>query len=577
MFTQSGFNLDDYDEVWFFGYNPGDRPNTDESIKFGDNTPLQDAELKLLAEWMDRGGGVLGTGDHGLLGASLCSRVPRVRTMRKWTRAQGVPPFDWPDLTRHETLQPPITDPYAAEGDTRGQPIEPVYRKTSSTSVPHPLFCAPTGVIKVFPDHMHEGEVVKDDEVDLNLPLEIPGYQGVEYPRALDESVLTVVNVPAINRPTPKVIAHGYTTHDPQNRKRFGLVGVYEGDSAGVGRVVVDSTWHHWLSMNLVGFRNGNRPVYENMQAYFRNVALWLARRQQRAEMLYAATWGAVAGSSPMNLQPGIEFWRVGGLALDVIGRTMSQCTIFDLATVHDFVLNDAFFEPAGRDSSQPWLSVLSMELFNQSVVGGVATAMLEPAFEYRTTRGRGLRHRLNGTELIRRATAGAADGHRAFVEVVERASSRTVGIGGGFAAGFRQLAAPLPPPFHVVPMRVVAEQLHLADPSDPALLEDPLILSIRVRLEETVVCSETLEIPPPEVDPRGAVLSVDLELGQIDVQHGERFIIDVLEGQLHPNQESVEALRATHRLEGDPSSWLGPQRTADTSSWRLRYRIEAP
>ena len=112
-------------------------------------SPLRDDELKVLAEWMDRGGGVFATGDHWNLGASMCSRIPRVRTMRKWTVDQGVPPQHGP--TRHETTQglPGVVTGYEHEEDTVPQPIEPVYRPTATSIairnyVPHPLLCAAT-------------------------------------------------------------------------------------------------------------------------------------------------------------------------------------------------------------------------------------------------------------------------------------------------------------------------------------------------------------------------------------------------------------------------------------------------
>ena len=81
--------------------------------------------------------------------------------------------------------------------------------------------------------------------------------------------------------------------------KRFGLVGAYDGDSVGIGRVVVDSTWHHWFSYNLHGFQAANPAMYELMQAYYRNVGLWLATPAQRQSMVVAASWGIVV-SDPM-------------------------------------------------------------------------------------------------------------------------------------------------------------------------------------------------------------------------------------------------------------------------------------
>ena len=87
-FTEAGFDIDDYDQVWFFGDYPKNETLDPSDERYH---PLTDPELKLLAEWMDRGGGVFATGDHYNLGASMCSRVPRVRSMRKWTLCAGCP------------------------------------------------------------------------------------------------------------------------------------------------------------------------------------------------------------------------------------------------------------------------------------------------------------------------------------------------------------------------------------------------------------------------------------------------------------------------------------------------------
>src|SRR5437763_3027999 len=81
-FTEPNFSLNDWDQVWLFGDYPA---NQDGDINEPQFCHLDDVELKLLAEWMDRGGGVFAAGDHWNLGASMCSRIPRVRTMRRWT------------------------------------------------------------------------------------------------------------------------------------------------------------------------------------------------------------------------------------------------------------------------------------------------------------------------------------------------------------------------------------------------------------------------------------------------------------------------------------------------------------
>lgn len=571
-FTQAGFDLDKYDQVWFFGYSP--------SLE-GD-WPLRDEELRTLAEWMDRGGGVLGTGDHWMLGAALCSRIPRVRTMRKWTDKDGVLPSDYGE-SRNDTLQPSVAPyPDAREGDFIPKPIEPVYRISAAFPFrwdrhPHPILCAPQGVIEVFPDHMHEGEVIEDDEVKLNRPLEIPGYQGAEYPPALPKVAMRILShpgAPQLDGPRPTVIAHASTTH--QVRRRFPLIGVYDGDSAGVGRVVVDSTWHHWLSMNLYGFMTARPEVYELMQAYYRNIALWLARRQQRAEMLYAATWGVLVGSSPMKFHSGMSLWHIGELALDVIGRTASQCHVLDwaIAEVHPEI-NELFFVPTDTDRSEPCTTCLSIELFRRAMVGGIGTALLEPALECRAALGHGEQPRLDGAKIGRRAAAGAEEGYRAFTAYTQRVIADDA-LKEGIEKGFRPLPLPSPAPFKTTRLRIVAERLQLSDPADALRVDGSLTLTVRVRLDRVVSVAEVVrEIAVPEPEHHRTLVVLDLELGPFDVHDGAWLTVEVLDVPAPEISGGVGAVRFTDSLEGDPSEWIGAHRPHGAWPWRLWYRIE--
>ena len=82
--------------------------------------PASDAELIKLDSWMkSRKGGLFGTGDHDFLGASMCRRIPRLGTMRRWTNADGVPPQFTPD--RIDTLRPPTA---AFEPGAPGGPLD---------------------------------------------------------------------------------------------------------------------------------------------------------------------------------------------------------------------------------------------------------------------------------------------------------------------------------------------------------------------------------------------------------------------------------------------------------------------
>jgi hypothetical protein len=577
-FTQPGFDIDAYDQVWFFGDFPANDPDDPSDPKY---SPLSNLELKLLAEWMDRGGGVFATGDHHNLGASMCSRIPRVRTMRKWTVAQGVPPQF--SSSRHETTQaaPGSTSTtYAEESDAFPQPIQPVYRPTATsiairTLVPHPLLCAQDGVIDEFPDHMHEGEVIADDAVELDKPLGIAGYAGVEYPAATN---------PQQPRPRPEVVAYGRTTfaveHEfgPVDAKRFPLIGTYDGDLAGIGRVVVDSTWHHWFSVNLVGLREDNPAVYKRMQTYYRNVALWLATPAQRASMLFASAWGVVV-SDPMAFPVALRrnFWQVGEKALDVIGRTATQCTLYDLVVAFlDAKAVEALSVPNRAPRSDPCPSCLPRELVIRAVVGGVATSLLEPALEYHQARERE-RPLLDPEGIARRAAEGVELGYRALVETTRESATAGENLARALEEGFRPFPLEsIPIPVELLQVRVVAERLQLPDPADPVLADGRVTFTIRLRVGGSVVVSEVIgEIEVPSFEPRGALVDLDRALYEGVVQSGEPLRLEVVTGAAADEPVSPERVRFRAALGGDPSSWIGVHEPGSAEPWRLWYRVE--
>lgn len=103
--------LNKYHEVWCFGFNPDNNAGPDSNITQASALPMGDTELTALTTWMnDRRGGLLAMGDHDYLGASMCHRIPRIRSMRRWTNAQGVPPIGGAGNAdthlRHDTNQP---------------------------------------------------------------------------------------------------------------------------------------------------------------------------------------------------------------------------------------------------------------------------------------------------------------------------------------------------------------------------------------------------------------------------------------------------------------------------------------
>lgn len=282
-------SLENYDEIWLFGIQ--------EQSETPDPNALTPEEVTAISRFMtQRRGGVLAMGDHYTLGTSLCGNVPRVRLMRHWAagdtpgavgdRCPGFndrPRLDTrikPPGVSQETFNCQIRNEY--ESDAIPQPIEPVMSYITVdywgrfADAPHPLLWGPYGIIRVMPDHMHEG--------DCYVPETLAPEFNDLYPEVIAYG---------INRATPSL--------DPgrPHRPRFGLISTHTGDYAqpSIGRVVVQSTWHHFVHLNVKGFATTTDPVsmrhWEQIKAYYRNLASWLAPIEKRRCMLRNLTWQA--------------------------------------------------------------------------------------------------------------------------------------------------------------------------------------------------------------------------------------------------------------------------------------------
>jgi len=324
-FVFTSGSLDNYDELWLFGI--------DDEDNF-----ISDPEAQVVADFMDAGGGVLAMGDHEDLGLGLCGKLPRVRSMRKWwfdpVPAGELKAPDGTDLTRIDTVQPitPGGDPNAgSQGDEVPQPIWPQYKLRffggRIVSFPHPVLCGPRGVIDIFPDHAHEGDCVVP--TDLSKPL-VEGSALPEYPGGI----------------APEVIAQGRTVAGRTkgiftlpNSDPFGLLGAYNGhhNDANVGRVLVDSTWHHWFNVNLNDFATSVDPTvkthWDDIQAYFRNCAIWLAPKGKQSAMRRAGqlisfqVYPLVEFLNPAIRRFDFEtIYHLGIYATDALGRLASRC-----------------------------------------------------------------------------------------------------------------------------------------------------------------------------------------------------------------------------------------------------------
>jgi hypothetical protein len=592
-FTKFGFDLDDYDQVWFFADQPSAQDGDDGVTDDGNiaEFALEFDELRVLAQWMKSGGGVFAAGDHSILGASLCSKIPRVRTMRKWRHTQGVPPKS--SAARHETLQPG-TGPVDPEADTALQPVELVLRRTggrlpfSRPLAPHPILTtAMLGPIDRFPDHMHEGEVIADSEVPLDLPLEVPG-QGPEYPSTTGGF-----------RPRPHVIAFGRTTNPspiqlepalrsasgpldvgdlPMFTKRFGLVGTYDGDRVGLGRVVVDSTWHHWFSFNLVGIAAQSSTAFLKMQTYYRNVALWLATPAQRFSMMIAGIWSTLTLASPEAFSPNDSPWQIGEGVLARLRATTPEGMLDEwVAAFLDPGLADAVFRPEKAADSEPSWSSLPQEMVNRAIVGGIGSALVELVRDDRNRRARGERPRLDPEVIRQRALDGVHRGRKLIMQTVHDAASAFGKMQSALTKRGEPPELDIRIPLEVRSLRVVIESLQVPDPADPALKDGQVVITIRTLQDGDPTTpepgQENFSFPTFEV--RAGYNELNRKLGEVQMQTGESLTVEVLVGKWGAQRPHAESIRFTETLRGDARNWVGSRTPARSHAWRLWYRIE--
>ena len=322
-----------FDEIWFFGLH---QANTEKfslgAFRGGPESELTGDEVEALDKWMKveggSGGGVLMTGDHNNpippnwlrnrngrcsdtvidpellgLGRALGRCVPRAGELRKW---DGPPSSHSSDCLntlaragfQTDRIPQKVIHEFVnanGEPDPHGQP--------------HPLFFyRPGRLIDVFPDHRHEGALVIPDLTDT-----------------------AVWPVGPNGQPKPCVVAFG---KDRRSREKVGLVTAYDGDGAGVGRIVADSSWHHYVNINLKGFPHPAplRTNSDKIGQFYGNLAIWLApihKRRQMAQVMYREM-----ADFTLLLEQRDDPVCTGEVAYSVLRRSTSPCEIHELLGV---------------------------------------------------------------------------------------------------------------------------------------------------------------------------------------------------------------------------------------------------
>ena len=336
-------DLSIYDQIWLIGWDS--------------STALSPTEHDAMCVFMNNGGGVFATGDHAALGSSLAGSLPRVRSMRHWS---SPPPPLGP--TRVDTTMPDRQGVVVFENqsDDIPQNLRLKWYTWSDTYLsrqvyPHPLLCSSSGAITEFPDHMHEGEVIEPTVLDAVMSAK--GQNFDEYP--VDDYG---------NRVSPEIVAwgwsegladpevmHGIHTGDPgtSNKRWTGTVGAYDGKRAGVGRVVVDSTWHHFFDINLIGDNAANRPSFTDprkalwsqgftfsadgqrilgqIDQYYRNIVHWLSPGVGLRFVAVATELALAKQISELLDDKRLSTFDIGRHAWEVAIRRYPPCLVIEL------------------------------------------------------------------------------------------------------------------------------------------------------------------------------------------------------------------------------------------------------
>ncbi|MGB3182696.1 MAG: hypothetical protein WBB45_14995 [Cyclobacteriaceae bacterium] len=442
--TGADFDIYDFDQIWLFGV----RGNANDSQR------LDDPELQVLTDWMEKGGGLFATGDHADLGASLCSRVPRASKMRLWTSTvdsdgNAVAPPQPTGANRHDTLVKGHDPVYTFDDESDDVPMKvaPKFYKRYSFhpfwryKYPHPLLCGKEGVIDILPDHPHEGQIVEENKIVLDGKLynnadEFPSVGG----RPLGHEVVAHAFVQGDHTNTSDL------NKGEANYKRFGAIGAYDGYKTKKGRVVVDSTWHHWFDVNLIGrpvnaldsppydntnpkilgflYSTAGQKAYSRIQNYFINTGLWLAPKKRRFCLLKAVLWNYVHRYPAVErLNPKLSIVELGVTAKDALGRIAGQCQLREWLRPEIPEL-----EGIWRDFNDGCLTCPPDDLLDIFVLGSITRQLLELSYsiQEKNMEPEEITRLLDG-ELEERILSGYKKGYYEMVTTLEKGSNRTL------------------------------------------------------------------------------------------------------------------------------------------------------
>ena len=357
-------------ELWVFGVRMNDNSSEPDN-------KLKESEIDLLDEFIRASKGIFLTGDHSesevgskcedgkhenysSLGRALGENIPIVGLFRDW---EGPPTncnkgeFDKRDT--FNTQEGP--DPCKLEGPTREtDELAQNIILPRKNCLQHRLFTyvhssGELRPISKLPDHTHEGRVLDAEAIRKQWSQKPPKGWPEQWPA---------------NWPDPVVAAIGRDKRFPDENRISNLVVAFDGDAAGVSRMVADSSFHHYMDYNLFSIPHriavGSRvPApdsdLDQIAHYFGNLALWLAPKTIRDEIKSQILLSLTRHMAVRQVWNHTEL-EVGSVAREVVKRTIGLGRL-------QWLLGEFPFE--ARDPVDQFLSVVllgdeSNSLFSQ-------------------------------------------------------------------------------------------------------------------------------------------------------------------------------------------------------------------
>jgi hypothetical protein len=254
-----------FDQLWLFGKSQDKTGVSSQAIS--------DADVALLDGLMRNGLGVFATGDHEEIGGLLCGNIPRVRFLRRWNRStkasMTVPNVSGP--LRVDTRSPPLFVTKSSQADDVDSTPKTIWSRNAildnglpSGVDPHPLCFHPDfRRLSFLPDHMHEGvccEPLSEDEPNALM--------AADFPAGSRSHVVAWA------------VKGGYFKGHPAEPQIHPILSCFDLPNTNMGRVVTDSTFHHWTWGNIAAINNAadHSVAWDHIRQYPKNVAAWLAR-----------------------------------------------------------------------------------------------------------------------------------------------------------------------------------------------------------------------------------------------------------------------------------------------------------